>query len=87
MGERDGADWGIMGVGVTSMVAITGHFDGKVIVPDGPIDLPRGQRLLVHIEPAPKAQSQTIQSGSAKGEIEISEDFEAPLDDMNEYRE
>jgi hypothetical protein len=69
------------------MVAITGHFDGKVIVPDGPIDLPPGQRLLVHIEPAPKAQSQIIQPGSAKGQIEISEDFEAPLDDMNEYRE
>jgi hypothetical protein len=76
-----------MSIGITPMVAITGHFDGKVIVPDGPIDLPRGQRLLVHIEPAPNAQPQTIKAGSAKGQIEISEDFEAPLDDMNEYRE
>jgi hypothetical protein len=33
------------------MVAIKGHFDGKVIVPDEPLDLPRNQRLLVHIEP------------------------------------
>ncbi|MDB5322147.1 MAG: hypothetical protein JWN40_3778 [Phycisphaerales bacterium] len=33
------------------MVALKGHFDGKVIVPDEPLDLPRNQRLLVHIEP------------------------------------
>ena len=33
------------------MVAIKGHFDGKVIVPDEPLDLPANQRLLVHIHP------------------------------------
>jgi hypothetical protein len=32
------------------MVAIRGHFDGKVIVPDEPVDLPRNQELIVHIE-------------------------------------
>ncbi|MGB7156929.1 MAG: hypothetical protein WBD40_02615 [Tepidisphaeraceae bacterium] len=33
------------------MVAIKGHFDGKVIVPDEPLDLPANQRLLVHVQP------------------------------------
>jgi hypothetical protein len=33
------------------MVAIKGHFDGKVIVPDEPLNLPPNQRLLVHIQP------------------------------------
>ena len=33
------------------MVAIRGHFDGKVIVPDEPVDLPRGQQLIVHVQP------------------------------------
>ena len=33
-----------------SMVAIKGHFDGKVIVPDEPLDLRPGQRLVVRIE-------------------------------------
>jgi hypothetical protein len=33
------------------MVAIKGHFDGKVIVPDEPLNLPANQRLLVHIQP------------------------------------
>lgn len=29
---------------------ITAHFDGKVIVPDEPVQLPVGQRLLVRVE-------------------------------------
>ena len=33
------------------MIAINAHFDGRVIVPDEPVDLPRNQRLLVRIEP------------------------------------
>jgi hypothetical protein len=32
------------------MLAITAHFDGKVIVPDEPVDLPAGQPLVLHIE-------------------------------------
>ncbi|HEY8666654.1 MAG TPA: hypothetical protein VIL86_08325 [Tepidisphaeraceae bacterium] len=31
------------------MIAIKGHFDGKVIVPDQPPDLRPGQRVLVHV--------------------------------------
>lgn len=33
------------------MVAIKGHFDGKFIVPDEPLDLQPNQRLLVHVHP------------------------------------
>ena len=35
------------------MIAISAHFDGKVIVPDEPVDLPRNQTLLVRIEALP----------------------------------
>ena len=69
------------------MVAITAHFDGKVIVPDEPVNLAPGQRLLLHIEPAEQAPRKIIQPGSVAGQIEISEDFDAPLDDMSDYRE
>jgi hypothetical protein len=31
---------------------ITAHFDGKVIVPDGPVELPTGRRLRVSVEVA-----------------------------------
>ncbi len=32
------------------MLAIRGHFDGKVIVPDEPVDLPTNQRIIIHIQ-------------------------------------
>jgi hypothetical protein len=32
------------------MVAIHAHYDGKVIVPDEPLDLPPKQALVVRIE-------------------------------------
>ncbi len=34
------------------MKTVTAHFDGKVIVPDEPLDLPPNQPLIVRIEPA-----------------------------------
>ena len=33
------------------MVRLTAHYDGKVIVPDGPIELPTGVPLQVTVEP------------------------------------
>lgn len=33
------------------MVAIKGHFDGKVFVPDEPVDLTPNQRVVIHVEP------------------------------------
>lgn len=32
------------------MIAVKAHFDGKVIVPDEPVDLPKGEPLLLRIE-------------------------------------
>ena len=32
--------------------SIIAHFDGKVIVPDEPVEIPAGQPLRVHIESA-----------------------------------
>ena len=32
------------------MVALKAHYDGKVIVPDEPVNLPTDQSLVVHIE-------------------------------------
>jgi len=44
------------------MTAISAHFDGKVIVPDEPVDLPRDRALLVRIEPLPATDSPPIES-------------------------
>jgi len=32
------------------VVAIKGHFDGRVIVPDEPLNLPENQRLIAYVE-------------------------------------
>jgi hypothetical protein len=37
------------------MVAFRGHFDGKVLVPDEPLDLPRGQPLRIQVEAADRS--------------------------------
>ena len=34
------------------MTTLRGHFDGKVIVPDEPVDLPRDQQLVINVTPA-----------------------------------
>lgn len=38
------------------MVAIRVHFDGKVLVPDEPLDLPPNQALIAHLDVAPLPQ-------------------------------
>jgi len=37
------------------MISIHAHFDGTVIVPHEPVDLPRDQALIVRIEPVPES--------------------------------
>ncbi len=44
------------------MVMILAHFDGRVLVPEAPVDLPRGRVLQVHVnemEDAPANGSTT----------------------------
>jgi hypothetical protein len=42
------------------MVEFTGHFDGKVIMPDERVEIPVNIPLRVTIEPAPKHESQPV---------------------------
>ncbi len=32
------------------MVTLNAHFDGKVIIPEHPVELPRDRTLIVHVE-------------------------------------
>jgi hypothetical protein len=42
-------------------VTIRAHFDGKVIVPDEPVDLPVNQPLEVELKPVPSWQDYSTQ--------------------------
>lgn len=33
------------------MIALNAHYDGRVIVPDEPLDLPANQKVRINIEP------------------------------------
>jgi hypothetical protein len=37
-------------------MTIKAHFDGKVLVPDEPVELKPGERLVLHVERADEAQ-------------------------------
>ena len=39
------------------MIALNAHYDGKVIVPDEPLDLPPNQKLRISIETVEPAKS------------------------------
>ena len=39
------------------MIAFNAHFDGKVIVPDHPVDLPLDREFVVHVETSRDADS------------------------------
>jgi hypothetical protein len=61
------------------MISIHAHFDGKVIVPDDPVDLRPGQDLIVQIEPAHPDRAQ--QESALKWLVENSvESLEIPAD-------
>ncbi|HEX4793771.1 MAG TPA: hypothetical protein VH370_08270 [Humisphaera sp.] len=69
------------------MIALNAHFDGKVIVPDEPLDLPANQKIRISIEPieqatAPPAVQPKLQLGLQRGVVTYAApDWEAPLPD------
>lgn len=50
------------------MLAFNAHFDGKVIVPDEPLDLPANQKVRIQVEPIEPAGS----TGTAPKRVDIS---------------
>jgi hypothetical protein len=43
------------------MTTLTAHFDGKVLIPDGPVELPVNQALRVQVEPAAAPPAKPLQ--------------------------
>jgi hypothetical protein len=47
------------------MMVIRAHYDGKVIVPNEPVDLPRGRELLFHVDESAATRSVVGVSGKS----------------------
>ncbi|HVT87733.1 MAG TPA: hypothetical protein VHD56_02690 [Tepidisphaeraceae bacterium] len=63
------------------MIALKAHYDGKVLVPDEPLDLPANQKVRLSIEPIEPAPAK-IELGKQPGSItNFAPDWESPLPD------
>lgn len=77
----------------TPPIKIKAHFDGKVFVPDVPVDLPVGTAIeawagLPIVRETLPANVFVRKPGSAKErglELYMSDDFDEPLEDFKEY--
>jgi hypothetical protein len=63
------------------MIAVKAHFDGQFIVPDEPLDLRKGQKLVVRIEPVGRVRKSSRKPGGRKktaldriAELRVSDD-------------
>lgn len=54
------------------MIAIRSHYDGRVFVPDGPVDLPSNVHLLLHVQrlgntPEPRMTARDVAASTLVG--------------------
>ena len=64
----------------TNMTVLRAHFDGKVLVPTGPVDLPVGQELEIQVTPIEAEPQRTLLQKLAKLSEELPHDANAPRD-------
>jgi hypothetical protein len=62
------------------MIAINAHYDGRVIVPDEPVDLPPNQALIVRIEARSMAEAPARESALAWLAANASDCADVPSD-------
>lgn len=67
------------------MIALKAHFDGKVLVPDEPLDLKPNQHVRIQVEPIAEPSSSPpgkIQFGQQPGSfLNLTPDWDEPLPD------
>ena len=61
-------------------MTVSAHFDGKVIIPDEPLDLPPNQALIVQIEPVDKKREPVKESALTWIAANASESLALPDD-------
>lgn len=74
------------------MIALNARYDGKVIVPDEPLDLPANQKIRVQIEPIESTQAapnpKRVLGQQRDLVVYLAPDWEAPLpDDIWEHNQ
>jgi len=67
------------------MIAINAHYDGRVIVPDEPVDLPRNQALIVRIEAKSTDEAPARESALAWLAANASDSVDVPSDMSHQH--
>jgi len=62
------------------MIAFKAHFDGKVIVPEHAVDLPRDRPLVVHVETDRSAVEENTSESALRWLAENAIDDDLPAD-------
>jgi len=62
------------------MTVLRAHFDGKVLIPSAPVDLPVGQELELHVTPVADPSEPTLLQRLAKLSKELPSNPHAPTD-------
>ncbi len=62
-----------------------GHYEGQSIRLAESLDLPRGQEVVVRIQPVPKTDLKPREPGLFKGKVHMASDFDTPLNDFKDY--
>ena len=67
------------------MIALNARYDGKVIVPDEPLDLPANQKVRIQVEPIESVQAlakpKRVLGQQRDLVVHLAPDWEAPLPD------
>jgi hypothetical protein len=85
--DRVSSSWHAERAGQKTVTTVHAHFDGKVIVPDEPLNLPPNQALIVSIEPVTKKQEaaeESVLSWLAANAVE-SDALPADLADQHDH--
>ena len=71
------------------MIAFSAHFDGKVIVPDDAVDLPRDRPFVVHVETPgnadPAAESAPVHALRWLAENAVDDDLPSDLSAQHDH--
>ena len=66
------------------LTAIKGYYEnGKIVLDEQPPFCEKSSIIVTFLEKIPEVKKRVI--GSLQGKIEISDDFNEPLDDLKEY--
>lgn len=65
-------------------IHVRARFDGHVFVPETPVDVLEGTVVELWGEPATEGKPRRM-PGSAKGLVEVRDDFDDPISDFEDY--